>query len=312
MKRFINRELDRFLNPEVGAEFSLIFESIRNLKFTVTDVGISSRVMSYWANEGLLFEDYRQQKWRMLDLVSLVWMKVLVKMRSYGISFDTIRKMREDLQPQDLMDYIWSSQELRETILALAESEKQAVPDLEKFLNDPDVREEVRNQLPNFLKILILDAIIMKDHLALLVNQEGDFFPFKESFRNDYLAIPEIRQFLLGSYLTVSITEILIEFYKSHEPVFLNEEMKLITEEEEAVLTAIRQPGIKSVMVKLNSKGEFDLLETTRERKVDRAAKLYEIMLQDGYEDITIKTQIGEIVFCQNTTRKRFKDLGSG
>ncbi|MFA5816464.1 MAG: MerR family transcriptional regulator [Bacteroidales bacterium] len=312
MKYFINKELNRLLNPMVAQEFSPIFDSVRDLRFTVKDVGISSRVMSYWSSEGLLFEDYREQKWRMLDLVSLVWMKMIVKMRSFNISFETIRQIRRDLQPQDLMDHILNSQELREMILDMAEREKQAVPDLEKFLNDPEVREAVRCQLPNLLKVLILDAIIMKDHLALLINQDGVFLPYKESFRNDYMETPDLKRFLMGTYLTVSITEILVEFYKAHEPLFLSEKMLLLTEEESAVLNAIRQPGIKSVMVRLNIKGEFDLLETTREQKVDRAAKLYEIMLQDGYEDITIKTQKGEIVFCQNTTRTRINKLGTG
>lgn len=262
--------------------------------------------------QGLLFEDYRKKKWRLLDLVSVVWMKVIVKMRAYNISFDIIRNIRRDLQPQDLMDLVLSSPDLREFIMAMAESDHQAVPDLDKLLSDPDVREDVRNQLPNFLKILILDAIILKDHLSLLVNQEGEYLPFKESFRKDYLATPEIRRFLLGSYLTVSISEILIEFYKAHDPVFLKDEMKLITEEEAAVLMAMRQPGIKSVTVRIDQQGEYDLLEIAREQKVDRSARLYEIMLQEGYEDISIKTQKGDIVYCQNTTRQRFKRLGAG
>ncbi|MFA6126132.1 MAG: MerR family transcriptional regulator [Bacteroidales bacterium] len=313
MKFFINQELDRIQNPEIAREFSPIFDSVRDLAFTITDVaGVSSRVLSYWSGQGLLFENYKENKWRRLDLVGLTWVEMILKMRSYGISFETIRKIRQDLQPMGLADHILNSQDLRELILDLAKRDNQAVPDLEKILADPEVREEIRGQIPNYLKILILDAIIVKDHIALLINHDGFVLPYKESFRDTYLETPELRQFLMSTFLTVSITDILIEFFAGHEPVFLCDEMKLLTVEESAVLQAIRQPGIKSVLVKLDSTGEFSLLEITRVKILNRANKLYEIMLQGGYEKITIETQKGEIVYCENTTRKRFKDFGTG
>ncbi len=308
----MNKELEWLADPTVRMEFSDILNGINDLRYTVTDVGVSSRVMSYWASEELLFEDFKDHKWRMLDLVSLVWMIMIKQMREYGIPFKTIKKIREELQPQDLMDFVLSSGDLREMITHLAKKDNQEVPDLNRLLEDPRVREEVKSAFPNFLKILILYALISKEHLAILVNQEGDIVPYLEKYREEYLKDNSLRRFLLGTYLTVSISGILVDFFTAYNPDFLSQELMLITKEECAVLKAIRLPGIKSVMVKLNQQGEFDLLEVTREHKVDRAAKLYEIFLQDGYEDITIKTQNGNVVHCQNTTRMRFNKLGTG
>ena len=308
----MRKKLYRFLNRDTATEFSAIFERVSDLRFTVSDVQISSRVLSYWASQGLLFEDFREAKWRKLDLVSVVWLKMILKMRTYGISFETIRKIRKDLQPMDLEDQIYNSQELRDALFALAEHDKRAIPDVEEILKDPVFRESVRSQLTNYLKVLILEAIILKEHSALLMNHDGVFLPYNEGLRKDYLEIPEFRKLMLGSYLTISLTDILIEFYMDHDPIFLNEKMMILSPEEAAVLQAIKQPGIKSVTVKLYPDEQYDMLEIVSDRQVDRSLKLYEVLLKDGYQEICIKTRNGEIVYCQNSTKIRFNKLGTG
>lgn len=312
LENLFDKELARLLDQDVIREFSSIVDSVTELRFTVTDVGISSRVMSYWATEGLLFEDYREHKWRLLDLVSLVWMKMIVRMRDYGIPFETIRNIRKELQPMNLAELVLNSPSLRQVIKELANYHNENVLDLEQLLTDPNVREQVKGFIPNYLKVMILDALILRDHFAVLINHDGDFIPYKERYRDAYLENPLNKRFLQGTYLTVSITEILSEIFKAHEPEILSDDMRVITREEAAVLKAIKLPGIKTLTVRFSQGGDLDLLEITREKKVSRAARLYEIMLQDGYQEITIQTQQGNIVRCQNITRIKFSELGTG
>jgi hypothetical protein len=44
----------------------------------------------------------------------------------------------------------------------------------------------------------------------------------------------------------------------------------------------------------------IDLIEIIRSEKIDKRARLIDFLMTNGYQDITIKTQNGEIVYCEN------------
>jgi len=223
-----------------------------------------------------------------------------------------IKKIRDSLQQQDVMDYVMNSDDLRSVIIELCKADGQEVPDLESVLSRPEVREEVRKELPNFFKIFLLDVIILKEHLTVLVNREGEFLMYKESFKNQYMRNPEIRAFLRGSYLSISISGLMMDYCQSKDLDFLADEMYILDKNEVAVLKAIREPGITSVKVRFSSKGEFDLMEITRRQKADRVQRLYEIMLEEGYQDIQLSFQGGRTIYCENTSKRKFDELGTG
>jgi hypothetical protein len=239
-------------------------------------------------------------------------MKMVDRMRRYGIPFDSIRKVKKELQPADLVDTVLGSPKLRQVVEHLAMNDKRSAPNLEGILKDPEVREQLQGFIPNYLKVMILDALILRDHFALLVNHDGDLIPYKERYREAYLESQELKRFIQGTHLAISLTEILIEIFKSFEPDTLSAEMHLITHQEAEVLKALKLPKIKSVTVRFDQQGELDLMEITRERKIDRTSRIYEILLRDGYDVITIKTEKGNVVSCQNTTRKKFFKSGTG
>ena len=66
------------------------------------------------------------------------------------------------------------------------------------------------------------------------------------------------------------------------------------------ILKAIRQDNLKSVIVRFDNKNKINLLEETKVERIDKASRLFEMIMTKGYQDITIKTQNGEIVYCEN------------
>lgn len=62
-------------------------------KFTIKDTDSTYRVINHWASLGLL-EDSRidpTKGWRKFSLVDMVWLKVLVELRSFGVSLEKIK-----------------------------------------------------------------------------------------------------------------------------------------------------------------------------------------------------------------------------
>jgi DNA-binding transcriptional MerR regulator len=312
MENILIREFNQILSRPAREEFSEIYDSLTEFRFTIADIPeISSRVLSYWAKEGVLLEDFRDHKWRRFDLVSFLWLKTISQLRDFNIPLSTIRNLTKDLKGVDDWDSIMRSPEIEKVIIELGRQDGQEITDVKLLLDRPDVRESVKRALPSFFMTLVLDTVIVRDHLSLLVNREGAFLPYKESFRKAYNKIPEVKSFLRGSYISISISGLLQEFLEGQEPNFLASELRLITAKEAEVLNAINQPGLTAIQIQYKN-GEMDRIEITKKMKVDPSKRLYEIMLQEGYQDIEIKVQDKTIVCCHNTYKKKFDDLGTG
>jgi hypothetical protein len=83
-----------------------------------------------------------------------------------------------------------------------------------------------------------------------------------------------------------------------------NKRLSLLTDEETLVLNTIRQDDLKSVIIQFDKHQKMSLLEEVKERKIDKGIRLAELILSKGYQDITIKTQDGEIVYCENKRKQ--------
>ena len=73
------------------------------------------------------------------------------------------------------------------------------------------------------------------------------------------------------------------------------------------VWEALRAEGVKSIHVRFDNNEEMNLLEVSYEQSVANQTRLLELMLTDGYQDITLKSQNGVIVHCQNTRKIKLK-----
>ena len=69
----------------------------------------------------------------------------------------------------------------------------------------------------------------------------------------------------------------------------------------------LREKNLTSVVIRFDDKDEIDLLEITNTPKVDKRSRLMELILMNGYQDITVKTQNGNIVSCKNTRKVKLK-----
>lgn len=72
------------------------FEKVRNLmrdrRFTVGETGVASRVMSHWDQFGLLPKGAKGENggWRKFTLSEMAWLRVIVRMRAFGLSLQHI------------------------------------------------------------------------------------------------------------------------------------------------------------------------------------------------------------------------------
>jgi hypothetical protein len=67
----------------------------------------------------------------------------------------------------------------------------------------------------------------------------------------------------------------------------------------------MRQEDVRSVHVHVNDAGQPQRLDLEHERKAVRGHRLEELLSRDGFEDLTLKVQNGQIVHARHITKHK-------
>ena len=78
-----------------------------------------------------------------------------------------------------------------------------------------------------------------------------------------------------------------------------------VTVHESAAVRAMRQEDIRSVHVHVNDAGQLQRLDLEHQRQAVRGHRLEELLSRDGFEDLTLKVQNGQIVHARHITKHK-------
>ncbi len=78
-----------------------------------------------------------------------------------------------------------------------------------------------------------------------------------------------------------------------------------VTVHESAAVWAMRQEDVRSVHVHVNDAGQPQRLDLEHERQAVRGHRLEELLSRDGFEDLTLKVQNGQIVHARHITKHK-------
>jgi DNA-binding transcriptional MerR regulator len=308
MKHIVQSEIDFIKAKKAKGEYvntNTLQERIKERKFTVKDLGVDYRWIDHWHAKGLLIGNYEERKWRKFNLVEYVWLKMIIKMRAFNIGLETIKSVKDLLDCDFTVDDFMKNSEIDFMGISpkFAPSGRETTAKI--ILKDKDVLENIKQFRINLLELYIMDILTLYSYYSILINPNGEIIPIKYSYLELYSDKMEFKNFITKSYVSISITEILRDFIVEKD-IDLNNKKRLaiLTEEESLVLNAIRQDDLKSVIIKFDNDSKMNLLEEIKEERIDKASRLFEMIMTKGYQDITIKTQNGDIVYCENKRKQ--------
>lgn len=288
---------------ELADKFPEILESINVPKFSISDIGLNARVINNWEKKDLFLKEHDPRKRRKFDLIDAVWMKMIQKMRRFEISLNTIRKVKESLENKIGVDE--SNREVVEmTVFAMfGEDEKESVS---AFMKTEEYKRMIGNMKVNILQMIVLDIVVLRNRYSLLINQEGESIPFKHTSLEMFKELFGNAPFFNETFLSISINEMLVELIGELDT---DDSMRLclLTKEEAEVVKYIKEEGVKRIEIQL-SKGEFkqpEKLILTKEEIIKDNKRINEILLNQGYEDIIMKTENGKIVHFERKEKRK-------
>jgi hypothetical protein len=185
---------------------------------------------------------------------------------------------------------------------------------IREFLAQPGIKEQLMAQMPagvrsgNRFETLVLFSLTLQTPISFLMDHSGKGIIFNPLMLVDGLyGKEETERIFTSSYVSISLTEVLAEVLMLSKVEILHGDLMLISDTEANVLQALREDGLLSVVVRFDKDHEMDFMEVKKLQKVEREARLLELILKAGYQDIIVKTQYGKVVRCENTRKIKLK-----
>lgn len=284
-------------------------------RFVLLDIGITARNMNYWYNEGLLPDKSRIDRTTYrFNFTELVWFSIVRELREYGFAIDKIKEVKY---------YLLSDFDYSEYYFKLTRPDKKRM--LKKLKELPIRDEESKNKfieamtkvltgntalkgpfITNTLNLLIINFILYRERVKLLIDRNGMTLPVAEKDENDplYETVKEETGFDTESYITLSLHKFFRKFITDPRYFTFSKENKILSETEAYVLTLLREGKAKALTIRFKDEKPY-LLEITRETKIQAEARLSEVLLRGGYQDISMKTENGQIVISSIVTKEK-------
>jgi len=302
MKALLKSELNQIKVKRAERNYvdTLTLEKrIKERVYTIKDLGANYRWLDHWHSKGLLLSSYDKHRWKKFNLIEYVWVKITIKIKEFNMGLNTVARVKEALDFNFKGNDILKNPEsnFSDVISQLAPPGKSQI--VKEIIKNPEIKKNIKETRFNMLEIIIMDILQFGNCYSIFINPGGDIIPVKYSYIELFSDIPEFKSLIYGSFVSISITEILRDFIIDKE-LNIKNRLALLTEEEVKVLKSIRQDDLKSVIIRFDKNKKINLLEEVKESKVDKAKRLAELIMSKGYQDITLKIQNGDIVYCEN------------
>lgn len=316
-----NNFLDSLFEPKDIESFIESLEKVSELNFSqsfvIRDIDISSRTMNHWCQMGLMPSKQRTTGSTFhFNFYELIWFHIVKELREYGYPISKINLVKEILlTPFDLSEFFRNLTPkevslLRKRISRMKLDNEEVKREFTSFLFDAlENEEELKNPvLVSIMTLMVNQFIFYRDEVNLLIDANGIAIPIYESEKDDpiYDSIMADAGFDTESYIRISLNKFFRKFILDRTHFDFVRNNNILNENEAHILSLVREGKAKSITIRFKDQKPY-LLEISREKKVQVEARLSEVLLKGGYEDISLKTANGNIVVSNFVTKEKLK-----
>jgi hypothetical protein len=278
-------------------------EFMRNTKFKRSELKLDPRVANHWSDKGLFPNKQETGAWLIFNLSEAFWVKIMVKLRKFNVSLEVIKKIKEDFftepkiifKPEEkdfFIQKIKESEMFNELILKDVGDEEIWASILKIKLSDFElmIQSILIQRKPYF--------IILDNHDKVLLIEESNLLSqTDESYLDDYYEITK------KSHIRISMNEILGDLVRTLGDLKCSEKIPILTKNEAKIIQLLRGDNISKIEIRYKNNTEPEIIEVTSKNEINEKARLSELIISRGYQNITIKTQNGHAVHCENTIK---------
>jgi hypothetical protein len=238
------------------------------------------------------------------NLAESFWLKLIQKLRAYNLSLDLIKQLKDELCALPKAEELAKIDDNAMEIM-ISQDNTLTRKDIVNIFKSADFLEFVSKIKPTLLENILLDLILTRSDLRILLNENGEVFLFNYERSNPNEEYKQkLSDFLGKTYLSISLFDIikdLISFLGEDE---CSENQNILSKDEALVLKLLKQEDISKIEITFNDKTKkAETIKVTKNNSVNNFSRIQDLILRNGYQDISIKTQKGKVVQCSNTTK---------
>ena len=182
-------------------------DSKKSLSDQIHKIGeekLSSRVLNHWYEVGILKDDRPDGKgWKKFSISELIWIKIVVKLRSFGLDLARIRKVKEEIDFYNSKENI-SKCPLLDFHILLALGTSIPVKLIVFESGEATVKRQIEIDMANQM------GMITEDYISIDLNKLVEKF-FKKKEQTDYLGYADIPKSPIVEEIEKSLSESDIE-----------------------------------------------------------------------------------------------------
>ncbi len=276
--------------------------------FTLKDLGISARVLQNWSEKGVLPDKKRKEdENHKFNFVELMWLKLVFELRIVGLPLERIRKVKEMLFEKKSLIKLLNVSDTDDLASRLYSIYAHQVKDKQRFMevfSTPEMKKKANSPRFSFLHILLYQFIQDRQPIKIVVFNDGSVLPYMPHVHDKNIDLMEVLE--KETTVSVPLFKLILNFIEDENNFNFISKGVILNFNEIQILQTIRNGKFQKVTIHFkNSKPK--ILETTELLKLNKEARLSEILLSQGYETIEITTQAGVVSYSPKTTKHILK-----
>jgi DNA-binding transcriptional MerR regulator len=277
---------------------------LRIPRYNRKNIDVPARILNHWDKMGLLLKRNPLGATYSFSLTESFWIKFIQKLRAYNLPLELIKQLKDELcvipQPLELMKN-------KDEYISYFKATNQSLSkiEIEQIFNSTEIIEQLNLMKPTLLENLLIDLIITRTDLRILINEKGEvFFYNTEKSNPDEEYNIALYKFMSNTYLNISLLEIIKELIIELGEDECSKNQNILTKEEATILKILKQEDIAKIEISFNDKTKkAETIKVTKKNSVTNLSRVQDLIIRNGYQDISIKTQNGKVVQCTNTIK---------
>ena len=270
---------------------------------------VKARTLQSWYDNNLLPYKVLKGKKHTFNFVQLIWMYIVHELRKFGLPLYKIRKVKEYLLEEYLMeDFIRpldlvGAIDVLKTFNVYDEYKEVEFKSWFKQLKKGEYVDSLENlfkkEIPkvSILFVLLIELILGSEQFFLSIDQDGNVQEFSSG------QAPKLSQSIgLSTKIVLPLNAFFYKYIEDYRNIDFLKEIGMINKIEADLLQLIHNGDYDTITIKFRDK-KADVLELSKDLKYADMGRINNIVARKKYQDITIKTDKGNIRYA-NVTKK--------
>ncbi len=270
------------MRPTEKEHFDLLLTELLKPRFTIRDTEVKHRNITHWGHEGLMIGEFQEGKWRRLNYLEILWLRIVAHLRSFEISLEMIREVKKviciDGNP------LWSFYE-------------------DQGASEPGLREKYPDRIIS-LTSMVMHTILTRSQFVIILTHDGTVKSLDLDKADQAIGFFFRRGLQSKTFLCVSLTEVMLDSFRKIDFEVLSQ-LPVLTSPEAEVIRLLRDDKLKSVAMAFSDGNETDLFELAGDN--DKVNFLLDLIWRNGYERITWASKDGRVTYFDRPAQFKHK-----